>query len=149
MFNIPTEISSTIHAYSSVAFENDISGLQRNWKRLQKCRDRDGIYEFLSEVFNLVAWWLADKKALRRSTERFARQGIHPVLDLEPFAAAIIAAATPTDVDKRTVSKWSRVLRYAYQFKPPSESLKKFVKRNGGLNKCATLYAHRLGRLRR
>jgi hypothetical protein len=40
-------------------------------------------------------------------------------------------------VDKRTRSKWSRVLRYALEYKCHSEPLDQFIKRKGGINKCA------------
>ena len=43
-------------------------------------------------------------------------------------------------------SKWSRVCRYAADYKDLNEPLRDFVKRRGGLNKCAGRYARRLGR---
>jgi hypothetical protein len=58
----------------------------------------------------------------------------------------IVAAAHPTILDKRMISKWSRVLRFAAKYKDPSEPLNEFLKRNGGLNACAGRYARRLGR---
>jgi hypothetical protein len=45
-----------------------------------------------------------------------------PITD-EPFAAIIRCTAEPAKVDKRTRSKWSRVLRYAAEYKPSSEPL--------------------------
>ena len=43
-------------------------------------------------------------------------------------------------------SKWSRVLRYAAMYKDLDKPLADFVKRRGGINKCATRYTRRLGR---
>ena len=43
-------------------------------------------------------------------------------------------------------SKWSRVLRYAAEFKDLDEPLGDFIKRKGGINKCAARFARRLGR---
>ena len=43
-------------------------------------------------------------------------------------------------VDKRTRSKWSRVLRYALEYKCHSEPLDQFIKRKGGINSCASRF---------
>jgi hypothetical protein len=64
----------------------------------------------------------------------------------EPFAAIIRCTSDPGKVDKRTRSKWSRVLRYAAQYKPSSEPLATFIQRKGGINKCAARFARCLGR---
>ncbi len=64
----------------------------------------------------------------------------------EPFAAVIFCSADSDKVDFRTRSKWSRVLRYAAEFKDLEEPLPAFIKRKGGINKCATRFARRLGR---
>ena len=49
-------------------------------------------------------------------------------------------------VDDRMRSKWSRVLRYAAEFKDLAEPLADFIKRKGGLNACAARFVRRLGR---
>jgi hypothetical protein len=41
----------------------------------------------------------------------------------EPFAAIILATADREKVDRRTRSKWSRVLRYALEYKSSAEPL--------------------------
>ena len=64
----------------------------------------------------------------------------------EPFAAVIFCTAEPEKVDFRMRSKWSRVLRYAAEYKGLAEPLRDFIERKGGINKCATRYTRRLGR---
>jgi hypothetical protein len=64
----------------------------------------------------------------------------------EPFAAIILATADRQKVDKRTRSKWSRVLRYAAEYKTNAESLATFIQRKGGINKCAARFTRYLGR---
>jgi hypothetical protein len=59
----------------------------------------------------------------------------------EPFAAIIRSTADPAKVDKRTRSKWSRVLRYALEYRSHSEPLDQFIKRKGGINECASRFA--------
>jgi hypothetical protein len=68
------------------------------------------------------------------------------VADYRPFAAVILATADREKVDKRTRSKWSRVLRYAMEYKPSSEPLVAFIRRKGGINKCAARFTRCLGR---
>jgi hypothetical protein len=48
-----------------------------------------------------------------------------------PFATIVRCTADPAKADKRTRSKWSRVMRYAAVYKLDSEPLEKFVKRKG------------------
>jgi hypothetical protein len=44
----------------------------------------------------------------------------------------------PGQGDKRTRSKWSRVMRYAAVYKPDAaEALDEFIRRKGGINACA------------
>jgi hypothetical protein len=64
-------------------------------------------------------------------------QNISPSDHDEPFAAVIRCTSDPAKVDKRTRSKWSRVLRYALSYKDHAEPLGQFIKRRGGINKCA------------
>jgi hypothetical protein len=99
----------------------------------------------LSAVFDLVMWWAAEDRAISRA--RWALRLCR--LDLpndEPFAAIILCTSDPGQVDKRTRSKWSRVLRYAVEYKPSSEQLAAFIQRKGGINACAAQFARCLGR---
>jgi hypothetical protein len=52
----------------------------------------------------------------------------------------------PAKADKRTRSKWSRVLRYAAAYNSDSESLGQFIQRRGGINACAARFSRCLGR---
>jgi hypothetical protein len=96
-------------------------------------------------VFDLVAWWAAENRALDRAYKALRLQSICPFDGEEPFAAVMRCTGDPTKVDKRTRSKWSRALRYALPMKPSSEPLDQFMKRNGGINKCAGRFARHLG----
>ena len=52
----------------------------------------------------------------------------------------ILCTSDPGKVDKRTRSKWSRVLRYAAEYKTNAEPLAAFIQRKGGINKCASRF---------
>jgi hypothetical protein len=72
---------------------------------------------------------------------------VHLVSDREdPVAAIVRCTADPAKADKRTRSKWSRVMRYAAAYKPDSEPVDEFVQRKGGINACAARFSRRLGR---
>jgi hypothetical protein len=59
------------------------------------------------------------------------------------FAAIIRCTADPANADKRTRSKWSRVMRYVAAYKAGSEPLEQFIHRQGGINECAAMSAAR------
>jgi hypothetical protein len=92
---------------------------------------------YLTAVFELVAWWMAENRALERAQKALRLRHIIPFDNEEPFAAIIRCTADPAKVDKRTRSKWSRALRYALAYKSHLEPLDRFMKRKGGINRCA------------
>ncbi len=61
-------------------------------------------------------------------------------------AAVIRCTADAAKADKRTRSKWSRVMRYAAAYKPDSEPLGQFAIRKGCINACAARFGRCLGR---
>jgi hypothetical protein len=64
----------------------------------------------------------------------------------DPFAAINRCTADSAKADKRTRSKWSRVMRYAAVYKPDSDPLDRFIQRKGGINACAARFSRWLGR---
>ena len=124
----------------------DLARVRLAWEECQASRERNAIYGYLSAVFDLVMWWAAEGRAISRA--RWALQLQHldlPITD-EPFAAVIRCTSDPGKVDKRTRSKWSRMLRYAAEYKTNAEPLAAFVPRKGGINKCAARFTRCLGR---
>jgi hypothetical protein len=93
----------------------------------------------------VVAWWAAEGREIDRSRRALRTQLLKTSEREDPFAAVIRCTADPAKADKRTRSKWSRVMRYAAVYKPDSEPLDRFVKRKGGLNACAARSSRRLG----
>jgi hypothetical protein len=104
------------------------------------------IYLYLSVVFELVASWVKEGRAVNRAHRALHLRGQNSLREPEPFAALILCTTDPEKVDDRTRSKWSRVLRYAAEFKALDEALDHFIKRKGGINECASRFARRLGR---
>ncbi len=131
--------------YTTQALRQDLLRVRNAWEECQASRKRDAIYLYLTAVFDLVAWWTAEHRALERAHKALRLHRMCPFDGEEPFAAVIRCTADPTKADKRTRSKWSRVLRYALAYKLPSEPLEQFIKRKGGINTCASRFARCLG----
>jgi hypothetical protein len=132
--------------YATLALRQDLLRVRNAWEGCQSSRARHAIYNYLTAVFDLVMWWAAENRAVSRARWALKLQGVDATNADEPFAAIILATADGEKVDKRTRSKWSRVLRYAMEYKSPSEPLDKFVKRKGGINECAKRFSRCLGR---
>ena len=134
--------------YSKEALRQDLTRVRIAWEECQTSRDRNAIYGYLSAVFDLVMWWAAEDRAISRARWALQLQRLDLPTTDEPFAAIILSTADRQKVDKRTRSKWSRVLRYAMEYKSSSEPLAAFVQRKGGINKCAARFARCFGRRR-
>jgi hypothetical protein len=132
--------------YTAQAMRQDLLRVRLAWDECQASRDRIAIYGYLSAVFDLVMWWAAEGRAISRARKALRLQRLDLPTTDEPFAAIILATADRKKVDKRTRSKWSRVLRYAAEYKSPSEPLAQFVQRKCGINECAARFTRCLGR---
>ena len=132
--------------FSTEALKANLLGLQTEWDAAQASRDRGAIYPYLTAVFDLVTWWEQEGGAVKRARRALHLRGHRLIRKPEPFAAMILCTSDPDKADDRMRSKWSRVLRYAAEYKDLDEPLRDFVKRQGGINVCAERYARRLGR---
>jgi hypothetical protein len=131
--------------YTAQALRQDLTRVRNSWDDCQARRDRNAIYGYLTAVFDLVMWWAAEDRAVSRARWALQIQGADLPTTDEPFAAIILCTADREKVDKRTRSKWSRVLRYAAEYKTNGEPLATFIQRKGGINKCAARFARCLG----
>jgi hypothetical protein len=66
----------------------------------------------------------------------------------DAFAAVLRCTADPAKADKRTRSKWSRLMRYAAAYKWVSEPLARFAQHKGSINACAARFSRRRGEAR-
>lgn len=67
----------------------------------------------MSAVYGLVAWWAAEGRETDRARRALRLQRLKVSDREDPFAAVIRCTADPAKADKRTRSKWSRVMRCA------------------------------------
>jgi hypothetical protein len=94
--------------YTNEALRQDLRRVRNAWDECQAHRERDAIYSYLTAVFDLVAWWAAENRAIDRARKALQLRHIIPFDQEEPFAAIIRCTADPAKVDKRTRSKWAR-----------------------------------------
>ena len=102
-------------SYSPEALGWDLSRVRDAWDAYQETRERDAIYIYLTELFELVQCWEAEGEAISRARRAAKVQEIisgRPG-EIEPFAAIISCTADRRKADAKTRSKWSRALRYA------------------------------------
>ena len=129
------------------ALKANLERLEREWEICQSSRDRDAIYGYLTAVFELVTVWAHEGTGVDYARWALWLRGHRSaVVSPEPFAAVIFCTANRQKVDYRTRSKWSRAMRYAAECKDLDEPLAAYIKRKGGINKCAARFARRLGR---
>ncbi len=115
------------------------------WDDFQETRDRDAVYGYLRAVFSIVKHYNGrhrTKKLMRRAY-KFA--GLRVDTSADPFAV-IIRSTCEHKLDNKTISKWSRALRYVARVKKPRHPLTAFMKNRGGVNACAERYAKYFGR---
>jgi hypothetical protein len=125
-----------------------ISKVRRAWAIMNESRGRDAVYGYLDAVFALVMHYQSRRRTKRLLRLAFKRAGVTKRTQIDPFTA-IIRCTCGGDVDCKTVSRWSRALRYVAHRKEPGMSVKKFMKAIGGINASANRYAQIIGRGRR
>ena len=88
--------------YTTQALRQDLTRVRIAWDECQAHRERDAIYPYLTAVFELVAWWAAEDRALERAQKAMQLGRLDLPTTDEPFAAVILCTAAREKVDKRT-----------------------------------------------
>jgi hypothetical protein len=121
-----------------------VEKVRRAWEDFQSSRTRDAVYGYLEAVFAIVEHF-----RVRRRTKRLLRHAFEfadlPIdKNADPFSA-VIRCTSGRNIDTKTISKWSRALRYVASSKKPETAFKTFMKEAGGINACADRCAIMLG----
>jgi hypothetical protein len=111
----------------------------------QESRVRDAVYGYLKAVFALVVDHKGRRRTKRLLQRTFQFAGLPVDKNADPFAA-VIRCTSEQKLDCKTISKYSRALRYTARCKKPRTSLKAFMKEMGGVGGCADRFAKYLGR---
>jgi hypothetical protein len=133
--------------YAKEALERDLERVQQAWDDSQADRRRDAIYGYLKALYDLVSWWSAEGCEVDRARRALRSRGLLPWPREDVYAAMIRCTSDPARADRRTRSKWSRLLAYVKMQKDENELFAEFVKRKGGINECNARYGRCLRRL--
>src|SRR6266487_7178325 len=76
--------------YTAQALREDLLRVRNAWDECQAHRERDAIYSYLTAVFDLVAWWAAQGRAISRARWGLRLQGAEAPTADEPFAMMIL-----------------------------------------------------------
>jgi hypothetical protein len=118
------------------------------WDDFQESRVRDAVFKYLAVVFDVVMDHRGQRRTKRLLRHAFQFAGLPFDRNADPFAA-VIRCTSERKLDCKTISKYSRALRYAARCKRPRKPLKTFMKELGGIGACAERYTIYLGRGRR
>ena len=70
--------------YTTQALREDLLRVQNAWDESQARRERDAIYIYLTAVFDLVAWWTAENRAVERARKALRLRNIWVSDHIEP-----------------------------------------------------------------
>ena len=118
------------------------------WDDFQETRDRDAVYGYLRAVFSIVKRYNGRHRTKKLMRRAFKFAGLPVAMSADPFAV-VIRSTCDGKADNKTISKWSRALRYVARVKKPRRPLTTFMKNRGGINACAGLYAEQVRRSKR
>jgi hypothetical protein len=115
------------------------------WDTALEDRSRDSIYRYLKAVYSLVTRCRREGREKELLCYAISYANLAVSENSELFAT-VIRSTCDGKLDAKSVSKFSRALRYAaYRDRPP-RMLIAFIKKRGGINGAARLYAKNLGR---
>jgi len=115
------------------------------WDDFQSSRRRDAVYGYLEAVFAIVEHYKVRRRTTRLLRHAFEFADLPFNENADPFTA-VIRCACGNAADSKTISKWSRALRFVARSKEPDIGLRTFIKKAGGINACADRYAMHCGR---
>jgi hypothetical protein len=122
--------------YRGDALGWDLIRLREAWRKARREHDRFSIFKYLAAVYDLVAVWQKENRAIERAKRALRLKRRAYGKTIEPFAALIACTSSRKHVDEKARSKWARALIFAAKYKSPDESLEDFIRRHGGINQC-------------
>jgi hypothetical protein len=113
----------------------DLARVAAAWRKYQSTRSRDGVYGFLDTVYGVGKRWKAEDHVAEYCRRALKLQPAPTPMYAEAYAVLLFCAG---QVEAKTRSKWSRLLRVAETGNAPS--IQAFVKKQGGINSVAAMF---------
>jgi hypothetical protein len=76
-------------SYPNDALRNDLIRVHEAWRESRQQHDRYSVYKYLTAVFDLVAVWQKENRAVERAKRALWLKGRASGDNIEPFAAVI------------------------------------------------------------
>src|SRR5260370_37353220 len=87
--------------YTDEALKQDLLRVRNAWEDTQGSRDRDAIYGYLTAVFELGAWRMAEDRALGRAQKALRLRHLIPFDPQEASGASIRCSTRRCNGDQR------------------------------------------------
>jgi hypothetical protein len=147
MAQVGAECTSEFDTYYGVKrLSADLRQAKKAWLKYQSTRGDDAVYGYLAAIFEVMLRWLESPVSDDAFVTKLAQYKIIPErLKREPGAVLIYCTSDARIVTKQTRGKWAHTLLYALVNISDDDTLESFIKRNGGINACAELYADTIG----
>jgi hypothetical protein len=135
--------AKSVQSSEDVSLKEQLSKVGDVWDKVCEDRSRESIYPYLRAIYSLVARCKREGKSgeLRRHAAKIAHL---PENENAELFSAVIRSTCDDELDPKTVSKYSRALRYAASRERPPRMLVDFIKGLGGINATSDRYAKRL-----
>jgi len=117
------------------AVKDDLARAAEAWHRYQSTHSRDGVYGFLDTVYRIGRRWNAENRVAEYCRLALKLHQAPAPMYAKAYAVLIFCAG---QVEAKTRSKWSRVLRVAEA--ENATSIQAFVKDRGGINQVAAMF---------
>jgi hypothetical protein len=115
--------------------KEDLAEVAEAWSKYRSTHSRDAVYPLLDKIFGIGKRWKAENRVSEYSRLAVELKQAPVRMYAEPFGILLFAAC---DVDAKTRSTWSRVLRVTEANK--ATSIQAFVKKHGGINQVAAMF---------
>jgi hypothetical protein len=115
--------------------KEDLAEVAEAWSKYRSTHSRDAVYPLLDKIFGIGKRWKADNRVSEYSRLAVELKQAPVRMYAEPFGILLFAAC---DIDAKTRSTWSRVLRVAEANR--ATSIQAFVKERGGINQVAAMF---------
>lgn len=107
---------------------------------------RYGFYDYLTNVYRVARGW--SKQKIRKRRTRQLKQLTNIVERKRLHTFRTIMNATAVSLDAKTASRWTRSLELAALENVPSAKLALFIRKKGGIVKCARAAASEIPKRR-
>jgi hypothetical protein len=137
----PRAAQSPTHRGQIDVVKKDLAGVAEAWRKYRSTHSRDAVYPLLDKIFGIGKRWKTENRVSEYSRLAVELKQAPVRMYAEAFGILLFAAC---DVDAKTRSTWSRVLRVAEAYK--ATSIQMFVKNQGGINQVAAMFWEIAGR---